>query len=1206
MNANLHRSDASSSANPDRARLIAFYHLPSRGDPQGESIRRTVLAAKPLFPGHYQPRVPVADSTLSAFDLPALAHDAEQAHRAGIDAFCFVVDALFSEPLAIVERWARSAAADGLHFCVAWNNEGDQPHAESLSTVTASVLPDAVLRLVRYPHYLRIDNRPLLIVTRLDRLTLPKVYAQALCESFAGADVERPFLAALHDVWRGDPHVQGFDAAIDWPPAGTESAPLNEQAGAARGAIGAVYNYRRLVIDKVAQAAPLFLRWSTVLVDWDDTPARGDVGEAFIRATPGAFAYWLRDVLERASLRLEESRRLVFLRSWNDWPNGCYLQPDGRYGEQRLEALREARQALRNVPSEMQRVHLASTQIPRLASIIVPSYNHASYVAVALDSALQQSWPDVEIIVVDDGSTDQTIHAVRAIAARAQRPLRIIEQANQGAPAAINRGLAEARGEYVAILNSDDLFEPTRLQRCIEALERRKALFAFSDVTFIDERGSPCDERAYYCRGLRENLQRLRGEPFPEIALLSVNCAISTGNFVFRRELVQRIGGMRAFTSVHDWDYALAASHAGRLAFVPEQLYRYRLHGQNTFSANTLRSFFEIEATFLRFFAKLDSHPLWSDPMAGPRLRNAVLQSAHAGSLPHRLHPRTKVSYSDWVLGNQVTTDTLAQQRQECSAWNKRPLFSVLVATFNPPERWLRKALDSVFAQSYPYWELCIADDASTLPAVRALLSDYAAKDARVRVTYRSRNGHISAATNSALELAQGEFIVLLDHDDELAPDALYWVAREIKRYPDSALVYSDEDKIDEQGARSEPYFKPDWNPDLLTGQNCISHLGIYRTALVRELGGFREGCEGAQDWDLALRVAQASDPQRVRHVPRILYHWRIVVGSTATSMDQKGYVVEAQRRVLEDHLTRSGRRGTVERAVRNLFWRIKYARPAPWPSLTVALLVSTHDAAELLRGIDRVRADPAIRESEIVVIPQTEEPGDRPSGDPRLDAIRFIAGLAAPDTDWARALATQASGDLILFLDPGLTPNHGDWLNELIVQALRPEIGAVGPLIIERDGTIAEAGWIGAGSTGFEPAYRSLPDWHFGPGSRAQLVQNLTVPGVRCLMVKRVALLELSAPPMVAPAGLRIVDLCLRLVDQKYFNLWTPFSSLVAPESPVAFRPSFPARGPWAIRWRAYMDCDPAYNVNYLLEPPLFELSTVPRQCIPGTAPLP
>src|SRR5437660_1693700 len=161
----------------------------------------------------------------------------------------------------------------------------------------------------------------------------------------------------------------------------------------------------------------------------------------------------------------------------------------------------------------------------------------------------------------------------------------------------------------------------------------------------------------------------------------------------------------------------------------------------------------------------------------------------------------------------------------------------------------------------YPAWELCIADDASSEPTVRAVLEECRALDARIKVAYRAQNGHISRATNSALELATGEFAVLLDHDDELAEDALYWVAREIVEFPSAMLIYSDEDKVNGSGIRFDPYFKPDWNPELLRAQNCISHLGAFRTEALRAIGGFRAGLEGAQDWDVALRLSERCEP---------------------------------------------------------------------------------------------------------------------------------------------------------------------------------------------------------------------------------------------------------------------------------------------------------------------------------------------------------
>ena len=244
------------------------------------------------------------------------------------------------------------------------------------------------------------------------------------------------------------------------------------------------------------------------------------------------------------------------------------------------------------------------------------------------------------------------------------------------------------------------------------------------------------------------------------------------------------------------------------------------------------------------------------------------------------------------------------------------PRFAIVTPTYDSPEGPLRACLDSVLAQDYPHWELCIADDASPAPHVRRVLAEYAARDARIRVVLRERNGHISAASNSALALATGDFVVLLDHDDLLPVHALGEVATEILAHPGAAIVYSDEDKIDESGQRFEPYFKPDWNPVLLTAQNYVSHLGVYRTTLVREVGGFREGVEGAQDWDLLLRCAERVGAADIRHIARILYHWRAVQGSTARSMDSKGYAARAQERVVAEAFARRGVRVNLRRTL--------------------------------------------------------------------------------------------------------------------------------------------------------------------------------------------------------------------------------------------------------------------------------------------------
>ena len=303
--------------------------------------------------------------------------------------------------------------------------------------------------------------------------------------------------------------------------------------------------------------------------------------------------------------------------------------------------------------------------------------------------------------------------------------------------------------------------------------------------------------------------------------------------------------------------------------------------------------------------------------------------------------------YRDWVRQYDThDASSLRKLAERVARLPSRPLISVLLPTYNSPEKWLRRALDTVIGQAYPEWELCIADDASGKAHVRRVLEEYAARDPRIRVMFRGRNGHISAASNSALELARGEYVALLDHDDELSPNALLEVAEAICRHPQWKLIYSDEDKIDERGRRFDPYFKPDWNYDLFLGQNCISHLGVYRTDLVRSVGGFREGFEGSQDWDLALRVAERLRVDEIGHIPKVLYHWRAIAGSTAAGLHQKNYALEAGRRAVAEHLRRVGLKAEVsELTIGHL--RITHELPAPAP--LVSLIVPTRDRVDLL-----------------------------------------------------------------------------------------------------------------------------------------------------------------------------------------------------------------------------------------------------------------
>jgi len=305
--------------------------------------------------------------------------------------------------------------------------------------------------------------------------------------------------------------------------------------------------------------------------------------------------------------------------------------------------------------------------------------------------------------------------------------------------------------------------------------------------------------------------------------------------------------------------------------------------------------------------------------------------------------------YNHWI--NKCETpallDTSTIERSRDSFINK-PVISVVMPVYNTPEIYLRQAIDSVLAQSYPFLELCIVDDASSDPQIKKILEGYAQLDSRIKLGFRQQNGHISAASNSALSLVTGDYIALLDHDDELAHNALHYVVDAINQNPAAQILYTDEDKIDSKGRRLDPHFKPNWNLDLLLSQNYISHLSVYRRELVQKVGGFREGLEGSQDYDLLLRCINHVMPTEIVHIPKVLYHWRIVEGSTALHATEKNYTTNAGIKSLQDYFSSQESNDiNVEAGLLPNIYRVRY--PIPELKPLVSLLIPTRDKLDLL-----------------------------------------------------------------------------------------------------------------------------------------------------------------------------------------------------------------------------------------------------------------
>ncbi len=568
-------------------------------------------------------------------------------------------------------------------------------------------------------------------------------------------------------------------------------------------------------------------------------------------------------------------------------------------------------------------------------------------------------------------------------------------------------------------------------------------------------------------------------------------------------------------------------------------------------------------------------------------------------------------SYGKWIeaFDTLSAADRVAIEGR-IAAMTIRPLISIVLPVYNAPPEYLRKAIESVRTQLYPHWQLCIADDASTNPETRAVLDEYATADKRIAVVFRTENGHISRASNSALELATGDFVGLLDHDDELSPIALYMMAEAIQDNPEVGLLYSDEDKIDAGGSRFEPYFKPDWNPELFRGQNFISHFGVYRRELVQELGGFRVGLEGSQDYDLALRAIERLREDQIVHVPWILYHWRAIPGSTALGTGEKNYALSAAARALTDHFQRTGTPATVEKMRGGLaYHRIKYGGPRP----SVSIIIPTKDRIDLLaRAVDSIKTKTQYDDYEIVIIDNRSEL-DETLVYLRQVTERGIARVLTYDHPFNYSAINNfavrnCTSAIVVLLNNDVEVISPGWLDELVSHAARPGVGCVGAMLYYPDDRVQHAGVLLGISGVAGHVHRLLPRGGHGYFARASLTQNYSAVTAACLAVRREVYEEVGGLDEKLEVAFNDVDFCLRVLAKGYRNVWTPHAELYHYESASRgpdTEPRHRARFAGEIafmkrRWRNTLRTDPAYNPNLSLSSLDFAIAAKPRTTKP------
>ena len=503
-------------------------------------------------------------------------------------------------------------------------------------------------------------------------------------------------------------------------------------------------------------------------------------------------------------------------------------------------------------------------------------------------------------------------------------------------------------------------------------------------------------------------------------------------------------------------------------------------------------------------------------------------------------------AYDRWITEFERPDDRLIELK--LGVMQGRPSFSIVMAVHNTQPAELDAAIQSVLGQSYRNWQLCIADDASTRPEIRQLLQHYRDQDSRIQVSFQNKRGGISATCNAAWEMATGDFVAFLDHDDTLTRHALAYVCEALDRNPNANFLYSDEDKIDRKGKRYDPFFKPDWSPDLLLSENYVCHLLVLRKDLADKVGRFDSACDGSQDYDLILRAA--AQAEKIYHIPRVLYHWRASVGSTAATIENKQYALTAAQEALRRYCHRTDSQAQVTPSNIVGRWRMRYRIP---PGTRVSIIIASGGKENVLRAnLQSLIQKTTYHDYEIVVIDNS-----------RADAIqKLVRGFQNSSRaevryiDWRNkpfnysvinnVAARQCESPVLLFLNDDTTVLSGDWLEAMVELAVRPEVGAVGAKLLYPDGRIQHGGVVmglydncGHAFKGLDGSARHYFDF-------SDIIRNVSAVTGACLMTRAEVFWKVNGfDEKEFAVAFNDIDLCLKIGEMGYRVLYTPHAVL-------------------------------------------------------------
>lgn len=540
----------------------------------------------------------------------------------------------------------------------------------------------------------------------------------------------------------------------------------------------------------------------------------------------------------------------------------------------------------------------------------------------------------------------------------------------------------------------------------------------------------------------------------------------------------------------------------------------------------------------------------------------------------------------------QIFRQKITKQKFDLQSFEYHPLISIIVPVYNVIPKWLNLCIESVLKQNYPQWQLCIYDDASTNKQTLECLKKWKNKDDRISIQFGSDNGGIAFASNQAIDLARGEYIALLDNDDELSSDALYQVVSALNQDRDLDFIYSDEDKIDEQGELCDPHFKSDFNLDALLSWNYICHFSVIRRSMHKKLGQwFRSGYDGSQDYDLFLRIIENTD--KIQHIPKVLYHWRKTENSTATDLANKDYAMDSSKKALSSYLKRQNISGEIISGLFTNSFRIK--RDIQAESL-VSIIIPFRDGLQLLQTcIESILSKTSYCTYEILLI-------DNRSTDALI--IKYCKQLTekhqkiqtyifdnafnyAQINNWA---VERAQGDYILFLNNDTQVINAGWLTAMVEHIQRDKVAAVGAKLLYADNTIQHSGVV-VSAIGAVHSNKNMEDTTQGYFQRPHYIQNISVCTAACLLVKKSVFLEVKGFDQTQfKIAYNDVDLCLKIRQAGYLITYTPYAKLYHYESKSRGSDNVPEKierfskelSYYQQKWgQYYKEGDPYYNPN-------------------------